>query len=78
LVVIICSTLGMALVYLILTKRQTHFLHDYYFYAGWTALVTLASVVVMFTRHAKKYVWASRIIKAGMLGCLVIYLFLSL
>jgi 4-hydroxybenzoate polyprenyltransferase len=77
-IMLVLSIAGSAMVYRVMAKRQVHFVSDFYLYAGWTLLITLVSFVFMLTGHPKKYVWASRIMKGGMLGCLVIYLYVSL
>jgi len=65
-------------VYLLLNTRQVHFTHSFYLYAGWVTVVSIISSFFMFTQSPSKYVIATRIIKGGMLGCLIIYLLLSL
>lgn len=77
LVIVICIV-GMAGSYILISKRHTHFIDIFYYYSAWTLVVTLLSAFYMMSNNPSKYIRASRIIKAGMIGCLGIYLFLSL
>lgn len=76
--IFILSIIGVAISYYIMAGRHSHFIHLYLYYSIWTLLISLSAVIFMLISHPFKYVRSTRIIKAGMLGCLVIYLFLSL
>ncbi len=78
LLIFFLSPLGCIGFYFIINGRQTHFIDSFLLYSGWCTLVTWASAALMLIPHPSRYVRATRVIKAGMLGCLVIYLFLSL
>jgi 4-hydroxybenzoate polyprenyltransferase len=65
-------------IYFLMALRQHNFIGSFYWYAGWTLSVCIGSAICMLIPHPSRYVRATRIVKAGMLGCLAIYLFLSL
>ncbi len=76
--VIMISIGGIGGTYILMTKRHINFMDPFYYYSAWTLVVTLLSGFYMMSNNPSKYIRATRIIKAGMIGCLGIYLFLSL
>ena len=72
------SIIGCAITYFIMVLRHINFTKYYFYFSGWIILVSLAAAIVMFMNNPSKYVLATRTVKAGMLGCLIIYLILSL
>lgn len=76
--IIIINLTGCIGIYLIMNKRQQNFESSFFYYSAWSLMVSISSAILMIIPHPSRYVRATRIIKAGMLGCLVIYLFLSL
>lgn len=76
--IIVVNIVGCLGVYLLLNKRQVNFTGSYYLYAGWVMLISTGASLFMMSSHSSKYVIATRMIKISMLGCLLIYLYLSL
>ncbi len=77
LIILLCITGLIASNYLMFS-RHTYFMIPFLYYGVFTFAVTIASAICLVINHPSKYIRATRIVKAGMLGCLVIYLFLSL
>ena len=76
--IVILSVIGSAISYYIMTGRHTYFLHSYLYYSIYVIAISISAAIFMLIPQPSKYIRATRIIKAGMLGCLAIYLFLSL
>jgi 4-hydroxybenzoate polyprenyltransferase len=75
--IFVISIGGSLLVYLFMQSRQTHFINLYLIYAAWANAMSLTATILLLIPHPGKYIRASRVIKAGMLGSLIIYLLLS-
>ncbi len=77
-IIITLNIVGCWLTYILMNKRQTNFLYPLYIYSLWSLTITISASVFMIIPYSSRYVIATRIIKGGMIGCLIIYLFLSL
>jgi 4-hydroxybenzoate polyprenyltransferase len=75
--VIIINLSGCIAIYFLMEWRQANFTMALLLYSSWVLLVSLSASVFMLIPHPSRYVRATRIVKAGMLGCLAIYLILS-
>lgn len=76
--IIFISILGCAVTYFIIGSRHVNFTVPCFYFSCLTVLISIVAAIIMFISHPSKYIRATRIVKAGMLGCLVIYLLLSL
>lgn len=75
--IIFMSLAGSMGTYYVMASRHSHFQKFFLYFSAWTVLISIVSAVLMFIPHPSKYIRATRIVKAGMLGCLAIYLYLS-
>jgi 4-hydroxybenzoate polyprenyltransferase len=78
LLIFLISILGCLATYYIIGTRHTHFIQFYFYFSGWILFISMVSAIVMIVPHPSRYVRATRIVKAGMIGCLIIYLALSI
>ncbi len=76
-IILFMSLAGTTLVYLMMQGRQTNFLYHFTIYAIWANIISISAFILLLIPHPAKYIRASRTIKAGMLGSLIIYLILS-
>lgn len=75
--ILFISIIGTTLVYLMMQGRQTNFLYHFTIYAAWANIISICAFILLLIPHPAKYIRASRTMKAGMLGSLIIYLILS-
>lgn len=76
-IIMITATLVTAS-YFIMNWRQLNFMNELITYALVAGTTGLLCSMLMFSKHPSKYIWATRIAKLGMIGCLISYLILSL
>ena len=75
--VVLVNIVGCIGIYYLMELRQANFMSAFIVYSIWITTVTLCSAILMLIPHPSRYIRATRVIKGGMLGCLVIYLLLS-
>jgi len=75
--IVVINLLGCAGIYVLMEWRQANYMNAFILYSVWSLVVSIGASVFMMIPHPSKYVRATRIVKAGMLGCLAIYLILS-
>lgn len=77
LILFICIA-GCVVTYFLIGSRHVNFSRPYFYFSGLTVSISITAAIMMIINHPSKYIRATRIVKAGMLGCLGIYLILSL
>lgn len=77
LVIVVINLLGCWGIYFFMKWRQDNFMNAFLFYSLWSLAISISAAILMLIPHPSKYVRSTRIVKAGMLGCLIIYLILS-
>lgn len=76
--IMVISIAGSLCVYLLMMSRHMYFMNYFSIYASWANLICIGAAILLFIPHPAKYIRATRLVKAGMIGSLLIYLYLSL